>query len=240
MGTPDITDRPWLLLPGTLCTGAVFDGFLDALGVKPDQRHYIPVDRPAIADYLADFDDLTPDTIVCGFSLGAIIAAHAADRMSAHSLILFGVNPFADDPAKAEGRLALARDVTAHGGAAALQTRALDLAGPQQSEARRHIYAMADQSAHLIDAQTQLALTRPGALPALARATLPVLALTGSRDSAAPPAKGLAAAQAAPSGRFHSLEGLGHFALLENPQACALAVTAMMAQTGPSQEPIRK
>lgn len=224
MAISGLAQRSWLLLPGTLCTGAVFDGFLDTLGVSLAHRRTVLPDRPAIEDYRTTFETLPQGTVVCGFSLGAIVAAHHADRMDTPLLILFGLNPYADDPAKAEGRHDLARDVCAQGGAAALRARGVDVHGTQPGAVRGSIYQMADATADLIDAQTQLALTRPGALPALGRARMPVLALTGTQDAAAPPAQGRAAAQAAPHGQFHALDGLGHFALLEDPAACAAAV----------------
>ena len=225
MATDDLTKRPWVLLGGTLCTQMVFEGILDAMKVPTSRRRYIAPDQPKIEDYAPFFEGLSQETIVCGFSLGAIMAAHYADRMSAHRLILFGVNPFADDPANAINRHDLARDVTSLGGAAALCARAPEVFGPTPDQTRAMIYQMADTAADMIGAQTRLALTRPGAVPALARANMPVLAITGAQDKNAPPNFGKAAAQAAPDGKFVALEGLGHFALLEDPIACATAVT---------------
>ncbi|SMY10351.1 Alpha/beta hydrolase family protein [Flavimaricola marinus] len=213
------------MLGGTLCTEIVFEGLLDALKVPTSYRRHVLLDQPKIEDYEPIFRDLPPDTVVCGFSLGAIVAAHYADRMSAHRLILIGVNPFADDPANAENRHGLAKDVNALGGAAALSARAPEVFGSTPDQTRAMIYQMADTAADMIDAQTRLALTRPGAVPALARADMPVLAIAGAQDKNAPPNYGKAAAQAAPDGQFVALEGLGHFALLEDPIACATAVT---------------
>lgn len=224
MAIENVSDKPWLLLPGTLCTGAIFDGFLDALGVAHSARTYLTLDRPSIEDYRADVEGLAKDTIVCGFSLGAIVAAHFADTMTADRLILFGLNPYADDPAKAPLRHALSDDVAANGGAAALMTRLPDVFGPDPDATRAAICQMADESAALVAAQTRLALSRPGALPALERSALPVLAVTGTRDQAAPVAQGRAAAHSAPKGQFCEMAGLGHFAVMENPDACATVV----------------
>lgn len=224
----ELENSPWILLPGTLCTGAVFGGFMDALGVPATQRNVVQLDRPSVEAYRANFENLPERTIVCGFSLGAIVAAHFADRMEAQILILFGLNPIADDPAKAQSRLDLEGDVNANGGAVALHKRALEVYGQSPANTRKQIYAMADASAEYIDAQTQLALTRPGALPALANAHMPVLCLTGSQDTSAPMTQGMAAAQTAPNGQFCSLDGLGHFALIEAPDVCAAAVMQFM------------
>lgn len=221
MGTEVFSTRPWLLLPGTLCTRAVFDGFLDALGVAESQRRYVTLDRHAIDEYRAEFQQLAPGTIVCGFSLGAIVAAHCADVMAAERLILFGLNPYPDNPEKEPSRRELAQDVTARGGAAALKERLPDVFGPRPEATRAQICQMAEETSHLIEAQTDLAMRRPGALGALAQAKMPVLSVTGLKDHAAPPSQGAAAALCAPDGQFHALDGLGHFAVMEDPKACA-------------------
>lgn len=223
MGTEDWARRDWVLLPGTLCTGEVFDGFLDALAVPPQHRHVIDLSRPRIEQY-TELLERCCNAVVCGFSLGAIVASHWADRVQAARLLLFGVNPLADDPAKAPGRRTLAEDVATKGGAAALDSRLPTFGGPHADAARVQVLAMADACAHQITAQTELALSRPGALSALGRACCPVLALTGSDDAMAPGHLGQQAAAAAPGGCFQSLEGLGHYALLEDPVTCAEAV----------------
>jgi len=86
---------------------------------------------------------------------------------------------------------------------------------------RAQICQMAEETSHLIGAQTDLALRRPGALGALAKAKMPVLSVTGLKDHAAPPSQGAGAALCAPDGQFCALDGLGHFALMEDPEACA-------------------
>lgn len=219
-----LSDRTWLLLPGTLCTGLVFDGFLDRLGVANSARTLVMMDRPSIEDYRVDFEGLDRDTIICGFSLGAIVAAHFADSVNADGLIFFGLNPYADDPAKAPSRHALEQDVLAKGGSKALKNRLPDVFGSDPSSNRSAICKMADDCAPFISAQTQLALSRPGALPALERSNLPVLVATGTHDQATPIAQGYAAAHRTPRGEFCELVGLGHFALMEDPDACATVV----------------
>lgn len=227
MATDGLADRPWLLLPGTLCTSAVFDAFLDALAVPSCRRQSVELNRPTVEDYAEILADLSEDTVVCGFSLGAIVAAHNADRMKAHRLVLFGFNPFCDPPDRESGRHILARDVAELGGGAALTLRTPDLHGPAPDVARQLIYDMADATSDWIDAQTALALGRPNALAALSHTRIPVRVLTGSQDAISPPAQGRAAAQAAPDGQFCLLDGLGHYALIEDPIACADALMKM-------------
>ena len=226
MATEPARGRRWILLPGTLCTGAVFNPFLDALGVPFAARHVVELRHPVIEDYLphlAALDD--PHAVICGFSLGASVAAHLVDRIMAADCLLFGLNPRADDPAMRQGRLDLAVDVGRLGGAAALDLRLGKLAGPDPAGARLRILQDAATAADNIGAQTRLALERPGALPSLSRATMRVTCLTGTADGQAPLALAREAAVTALRGQVVALEGLGHYALIENPKACAMAAT---------------
>lgn len=226
MGIDRLEGRLWVLLPGTLCTGAVFDAFLNVLDVPLDARKTIEIAHPNVEDYEeAMASCVGSETIVCGFSLGAIVAAHVADRLKAAQIVLFGLNPHADDPGKRDARLSLARDVSERGGAAALDARMPILKGPHPDRAREKILSMADETAHLIAAQTALALTRPGAMAALSRTRCRVTMLTGEQDQAVPPALAQEAARAAPRGRAVALRELGHYALLEDPVACARALS---------------
>lgn len=227
MATDGLAARPWLLVPGTLCSSAMFDAFLDQMAVPRTNREIIVLDRPSVDDYAEICEKSGPETVICGFSLGAIVAAHWADRVTAHRIVLFGINPHADDPAKMQGRHDLARDVATIGGAKAMRPRLPILHGPEQDDVARTVLRMADQTAMHIAAQTELALSRPGALPALSRARAPVFALTGTNDTAAPPDQGRAAADAAPMGQFAALDGLGHFALLEDARMCVATLSKM-------------
>ena len=216
-----LRDRRWILLPGTLCNAAVFDGFLDILGVEKARRCPVSLKHAQAEDYLPELNELMrPGDVVCGFSLGAIVAAHLADRLDASALVLFGLNPFADDPAKAPDRRSLAKAVRAEGGRIALGARLPPILGPSPAQAREHILSMADATADLIEEQTTLALSRPGALTALAATRCPIRLLTGSEDTSTPFALAQEAAKVAVDGQARVLEGLGHYALLEDPRLC--------------------
>lgn len=218
--------RQWHLLPGTLCTSAVFDQVLTILEVPHENRHNVEISKPKIDDYRQYFETaIAQDDIICGFSLGAIVAAHHADILPKDAtLLLFGINPMPDDPAKADGRAALCADVNALGGRVALEKR-LEAARPRMSaESFELILTMANDTAPFIEAQTQLALSRPGALPALANAQCAVNALAGQSDDQVPLDLAKKAADAAPDGRLYSLPNLMHYAILEDPIICTNAV----------------
>ena len=59
---------------------------------------------------------------------------------------------------------------------------------------------------------------------------VPVTLLTGTNDTMAPMALAHEAAQATPRGQVVPLEGLGHYALVEDPIACARAVAGHWAR----------
>lgn len=221
MAIDDLRAREWVLIPGTLCTEEVFADFLDELKIPSNRRRAIRLKYPSVENYRDLLLSSSKEAIVCGFSLGSIVAAHHAHLLESARLILFGLNPYPDHPSKEEGRRHLEKSVGEHGGAGALAEILPTQEGPDPQRARSKILSMANSSARDISAQTILALTRPGAMASLSRSQLPVFALTGSNDTMAPEAQGMAAADAAPNGRFKSLPGLGHYALLENPKLCA-------------------
>lgn len=216
----------WVLLPGTLCTAAIFEPMLDDLGIPEARRHAVELNAPDVNDY-GFLGGMCRDAVVCGFSLGAIVAAHHAHQVDARRLLLFGLNPLADDPARAQGRRALADAVAQQGGSSALGPNLPEFAGPDPAAVRRKVLEMAQQTGNLIAAHTDLALSRPGALPALRKARCPVHVVTGTHDALAPPSLGRQAADAAPLGQFRALDPLGHYALLEDAAACANAVRDM-------------
>ena len=221
MAIEDLRTRDWVLIPGTLCTEEVFTGFLDCIGIPTERRKPVRLRFPAVEDYADILAPIANGAVVCGFSLGAIVAAHLADRFSTSRTVLFGLNPYPDDPDKAAGRRALQRDVLDKGGASALLSRLPRLRGPDPDRACAAILAMANLASSDIEAQTALALTRPGALDALSRTRSPVQVMTGSQDDMAPALQGQIAAEAAPFGSFGSIPNLGHYALLEDASACA-------------------
>ena len=223
MAIEDLKTRDWVLLPGTLCTGDVFSGFLDTLGIPAERRVPVRLRLPEVESYAGVLGIVADSAVLCGFSLGAIVAAHHADGLSAVRMVLFGLNPFPDDPAKAAGRRNLERDVLAEGGASALSLRLPPLGGPDPDGARETVLSMADVASEDIEAHTALALTRSGALGALSRSRSPVFVMTGSHDDMAQVSQGQAGADAAPFGRFRDIPDLGHYALLEDPVACAQA-----------------
>ena len=168
------------------------------------------------------------DTI-CGFSLGSIVCAHNIDRLSkAKRLVLFGINPHTDAIEKQAGRRAFCETVKSVGAVQTLRANPPALFGDNQAVAMDVILSMATQTENHIGSQTELALSRPDALPILSKADIPVLALTGEKDLLTTPAMGRKAVGAAPFGKSIDIPNTGHYALLEDPLACARAYRAVV------------
>ena len=231
MDIDSLISKQWFLLPGTLCTGEVFSPFLDAIGVFQSQRTVISMRYQSVDEYERHLtQDVPSGSVVCGFSLGAGVAANLADRLDVDLLLLFGVNPHADDPEKYQLRRDLENDVLTHGGRKALSARVPEIHGVNAKIVLETILHMAEASGRDISMQTTLALARPGACPALSHARYPVLALTGSEDRTTPLSLARDAAGAAPHGKVTCLAGLGHYALLEDPQACKTVLESYLKE----------
>lgn len=226
MATDGFGGARWILLPGTLCTGAVFGPLMQALGVGARRQIVLPLDQPDVAAYRARLaETVQPGDVVCGFSLGAIAAAHAADVLTdAAALVLIALNPRPDAAEKRLGRETLRAAARAGTPGHVFATAAPALFAMPAPGLLDQVVAMALDEACNIDAQTTLAITRPGALPALRRCRAPVVLVTGTEDQQAPPDLALEAAQAAPRAALQLVPGLGHFGLLEDPAAMATGI----------------
>lgn len=226
---------PWVMVPGTLCTGDCFGPLLDELGplgLRPRAATFVPGDLPGSVDTARALLREAPRRfVICGFSLGGIVALQAAlaepSRIAA--MILVGTNGRADPPENAARRRAQVE--TARGaGAAALIRDGLwpsyVAAGAHDDAAlRRSIETMAEAtSIERFANQTEIAIGRPDALPRLARLDMPVLLLGGAEDRATPPERTAELAAGLPRAHRAIIEGAGHFVLMERPARSARAI----------------
>lgn len=224
--TTYLQQAKWVLLPGTLCTPAVFDPVLTSLGVPLENRHAIKMDAACVSDYAPRLRGIvTGGEIVCGFSLGAIVAAHnLADLTHAGAVVLLACNPLPDPPGNRANREAV-RDRVQRGEARDWVTENWTaMSTAQDPEIRETVIDMAHSTTDLITAQTELAATRPGAADALVSSALPLVFVTGADDRLTPAAQIRPIAEKARSAHLSILPGLGHFALLEAPDLVAGAV----------------
>jgi len=221
------TDDRWVLLPGTLCTPEVFAPVLDYLGVAADKRHVVEVDKPHVEDYAALLRAQVADgAVVCGFSLGAMVLAHNLDALArARAVVLLACNPSPDPKANRANREALRDRVLAGGARDWVRESWQAMSAAPNPELREHVAAMADTTSHLIAAQTELAVSRPGAADQLAASPLPLVFVNGTKDQLTPPDRLRPIMQRATRATLQRPDGLGHFALLEAPKLVANAIT---------------
>lgn len=216
----------WVLLPGTLCTPAVFAPLMQALGLDMARQITLHLDQPDVTTYRSRLaKTVRPGDVVCGFSLGAIAAAHAADVLpEAAIMVLIALNPYPDAAEKRPGREALRAAALSGALEDVFAVAAPRLFATPTPFLEQQVTEMARQVACHIDAQTALAISRPGVFPVLRQSRAPVILITGEVDQQTPPHLAQEAAQVAPKAVVQIVPRLGHFCLLEDPGAVAAAI----------------
>lgn len=231
---PRRSDR-WVLVPGTLCTPEVFAPMLEQLGVPPDRCQFIDASAPHVHDYDAPLcAAVRGGDIVCGFSLGAMILAHNLGALTqAKAVILLACNPFPDAAGNRINREATRDRILAGDEAGWVEDHWAAMSTKTSTALKTQVASMATRMADHIAAQTQLAISRPGATEQLMASQLPLVFVTGGQDRLTPPDRLPNIAQACPNASFNVLDGLGHFALLEAPDRVALAISEGLDAVSP-------
>ncbi|MEO1745147.1 MAG: alpha/beta hydrolase [Pseudomonadota bacterium] len=221
----------WLLAPGTLCTPRVFDPMLEYLAPDDRDRDFITLDAPHVEDFHDRLQaQVTTEHIVCGFSLGSIMLAHNLDALhNARAAVLVACNPFADRMENRTNREAIRDRVLAGDARGWVQDNWVSMAANGSDALMDFVATMAMESAPLIPNQTELAASRPGAVEALLESDVPLLFVTGSQDQLTPAAPLAAIVRDARQASLQVVEGLGHFALTEDPYRVAAAIRRGLA-----------
>jgi pimeloyl-ACP methyl ester carboxylesterase/predicted ester cyclase len=221
-----ISAVPLVLLPGTLCDERLFAPLLERLA--PRQATILPVDRDDPVELAAALLDRAPPRFaLLGFSLGGLIALEmsllAPERIA--GLALIGSN------ARSRAPEAPPHPASPEEAIAAAWPDAVGRSHHDDVDLRMLLAAMAeniDEAQHT--AQKRLADRRTDKRDRLAQLTMPTLILAGAEDTVCPPALQHELATRLPDARLALIEGAGHFAPLEAPDALASHVAGWLAR----------
>ena len=222
-----------ILLPGTLCDGAVFEAIVPRLR---DSRtlDFRDCDRAeAAADRLAG--QLPERFVGIAFSLGGWVLLEIARRFPQRviGLALLSGNAFPDDLANAairRGKVDAARRSGLTAMVAADWPGVVGSAARDDTRLRDTVAEMAERCGHEVHArQAELNIHRPDRRDTIAVFPWPVLVVAGTEDRLCPVERYEHAASG-PGGRLKRLPGVGHYVPLEAPEAVTAAVASMFPE----------
>ena len=211
-----------LLLPGTLCSAALWAG----VELAPE-TWVLPAVRGASLCGAAQraLDVVSGPLHLVGFSLGAIVAFEvlrlAPERVE--KLTLISANPHA--PTKAQLNVWDEQE-------RAVRTERFEaLAAQMARSAGRHHAAVLEMALQLGPSvfleQLHLLRSRPDSRPTLARWSGPLMVLVGEADQVTPPALAREMAEIAPQAEVRIIPKAGHYLPLDAPNAVSEALQAV-------------
>lgn len=232
--------RPtFVLLHGLLCdadTWADFIGPLSRLGhVLAANLSGIGALPDAARDLLAR---ASGPLIVLGHSMGGRVALEMVRQAPArcHALVLMNTGYQGLGEGEAEKRMALVRAARA-GGVQAIVEDWLD--GMIAHRTRSDATLMARMRAMVLRStpesfagQIQALIERPDATDLLGRIACPVLFMSGTEDRWSPLDRHADMASRVPDAVLEAVEGAGHMAPFEAPEACLSAIMDWLARRG--------
>lgn len=231
-----------IFLPGLACDRAMWEAQLPAmpshLAARVSDVHARFDALPAMADAL--LDDHGEDLILCGASMGGMLAMEVARQapQRVRGLALLGTSARPEDEATRALREAaivlfeqgrMDEVLQANLPLAFDATRAADTALHQTYLATIRRAG----SAQLI-AQNRAVIGRPDALAHIGRLRCPVLVLCGEGDALTPPDRSREIAAAIPGAELVLLPQCGHMLTLEQPEAVNVHLLRWLARVAPA------
>ena len=231
---------PLLLLPGTLCDARVFGPLLDAMRKDPAMSgrsvvHCAMTGHDTVRALADDILDSAPDRFIAvGFSLGAIVALDMAMRAPDRTagVVLIAGSARAVPTADRAMRRAAADTPPGHLVGTVLWPRSVAPDWLHDETLREMVMAMATGfPPGTLAAQIEVALSRRDQRTRLGTLPMPALILGGACDAIVQPELQCEMALAMRLATLHIVENTGHFLLLEQPDACATALTDWLASS---------
>jgi pimeloyl-ACP methyl ester carboxylesterase len=224
--------HPVLLLPGTLCTGSIFERQVKALGGLAPHVEVIQFRRERSIEEMAATvaKRIPPGTsaAVAGFSMGGMVALalarQAADKIA--RLALINSNHHGDRPERRSRRLGQLATLTDTGLPRLIEEDYLPrYLHRQRLEHRTLIIDMARElGVECFRAQTAALASRPAASDTLRALACPTLIIGSTQDALCPPAVQIEMHRLAPHSDLLLLGDCGHFSTLERPGAVSHAL----------------
>ena len=227
---------PLILIPGLMCDARAFLPQIMTLSKGRTITIALPTPGATVEEISARILAGAPQKFVLvGQGLGGDVALdlvrRAADRVT--RIVLLSTDPLAEAPQIAAAREA--RMIAAGAGRlAAAMAEEVPMASlanvPHRPEIVATLKAMAvDLGPEVFAAQSRAMQRRPDQQKTLRRALLPALILAGTEDRMVPLRRQELTAGLMPFAKLVVIEGAGHMAPLEHPQAVTDALEAFLA-----------
>ena len=227
---------PLILIPGLMCDARAFLPQIMTLSKGRTITIALPTPGATVEEISARILAGAPQKFVLvGQGLGGDVALdlvrRAADRVT--RIVLLSTDPLAEAPQIAAAREA--RMIAAGAGRlAAAMAEEVPMASlanvPHRPEIVATLKAMAvDLGPEVFAAQSRAMQRRPDQQKTLRRALLPALILAGAEDRMVPLRRQELTAGLMPFAKLVVIEGAGHMAPLEQPQAVTDALEAFLA-----------
>lgn len=233
---------PVLLLPGTLCTGAIFDQQSAALTSVASRVEVVQFRHERSIDEMAETVDRRISrgraAAIAGFSMGGMVALALARKNPGKvaRLALINSNHFGDRPERRAARLGQLATMKDSGLTDLIKRDYLPrYLYRQEPRHRSLILEMAGElGLDCFRAQTAALASRPDATATLRALDCPTLILGSTGDPLCPPAVQIEMHRLAACSDLVLLGECGHFSTLERPDAVSRALCSWYLGTGPA------
>jgi pimeloyl-ACP methyl ester carboxylesterase len=224
-----------VLVPGLLCTRALWAAQLAALGDIADMTVADHTGHDTMAAIARSILAAAPERFaLAGLSMGGYIAyeilRQAPERVTRLALLDTGYR--ADAPERRDQRLALMALADREGARKAQESLLPVLIHDSRLADKALVEAVlqmgADTGTAAFKRQQVAIMSRPDSAPLLASIRCPTLVLVGREDALTPPALSQEMARAIPGARLEIVEECGHLSTMEQPGAVNRALHAWL------------
>lgn len=243
---------PLLLVHGFPLDHTMWSGQIETFAdrahvIAPDLRGFgrselgsEPLTMAQLADDLAallEALDVKDPVTLCGLSMGGYVAWEFWQRHGAHlrRLILCDTRAAADDEAARQARFETAERVRNEGSGILAEAMLPKLFAPatiedhpDRVEAARRVMAATDR--HAAAAALEGMAARRDFTPLLPEISVPSLVVCGVQDAITPATEMKAISDALPNAQFVPIQGAGHMAPLEQPDAVNRAIVDFLSE----------